>query len=144
LLRQYIDELRTAKPLVNAWWSRLVAAQLARTPDQVTAAAELQRRWPAGPAAHPRVLAIVRKYYLACDGLNRQLRRKLEEDSRELVPHFPDGERQSQDDESDDRPVNPAAFVGETLVSPDTADLAKIVAKLSYWPIGIDSTGAYV
>jgi hypothetical protein len=143
LFDQYVKELRAAKTPVNAWWARLVAAELAKTPDKVAAAEALRLRWPEGPATHPRIVAIVRKYHLACDRLNQETQRNLVEDREQGRPHAPDAARETPDEDTD-LPINPAVFVGEMLISKETDDLAKIVDKFSYWPIGVDEQGARV
>jgi hypothetical protein len=144
LLSQYIEELRATKAPVNAWWSRLVAAQLAKTPNKVEAAAELTRRWPGGPATHPRVVAVVRKYFLACDRLNQQVNLRVAESQRGATAHTTNGTREESTEEEEDRPISPAVFVGEMLASAKTDDLLKIVAKFSYWPIGTAANGTNI
>jgi hypothetical protein len=143
LRSQYIHELRVAKSDVNDWWAALVERTLQLTNhNKIEAARELRRRWPVGPAAHPRILAIVRKYFLACDQLNQVIDKEQNDDLHQLVPHrlatFTEQEQEP------DQTVSPGILVGESLLTPATDDLAKIVGQLTYWPVGVDEQGAYV
>jgi hypothetical protein len=145
LRRQYIDELRSIKPEVNKWWACLVAATVARVGTELNAAAELRHRWPVGPAAHPRILSIVRKYYLACDRLNKELRLAHPMNPEEMNTYVAlHAKVTSIPDEEGDLPINPIILVGESLFTEETKDLANIVGKLTYWPIGMDEKGSYI
>lgn len=67
-----------------------------------------------GPlCADPKVVAVVRKYWLACDALNRR---------------------------SPGSTVDPARFLVDWARTRSPA-LADLVAGLSYWPLGIDEAG---
>ena len=138
LLDSYVAELREAKKPVNVWWARLVAVELARAPNKVAAANELRRRWPNGPATHPRVIAIVRKYYLACERMNDEImaswgaREALAVDGSGAAPEEREGT------------IPPAFFVGECLVTKDTEDVANIIAHFKYWPIGMNANGSHI
>jgi hypothetical protein len=144
LLSQYVDELRAAKSDVNDWWAALVEQTLQLTNhNKVEAARELRRRWPVGPAAHPRILAIVRKYYLACAHLNQVIENEQSDDLHQLVPHRL-ATSTDEPEQEPDQPVSPGILVGESLITPATDDLAKIVGQLTYWPVGVDEQGAYV
>lgn len=87
-----------------------------------TAVANLKRRWPIGPTAHPYVIAVLRKFFLACEALNDEFADSGDEDE-EVYPH---------------------AFVSEWLLDEETDDLADFVSDLTYWPIGLDSDGDFV
>jgi len=148
LLDRYVEELRPATIEVNEWWTRLASETIAKVGTKVAAAAELRRRWPLGPASHPRILAIVRKYYLACDQLNREITRARSSDLQETptyAPAYPETDADTAtSDEEDDLPMNPVILIGESLFTPETQDLANFVGKLTYWPIGIDENGRYL
>ncbi len=116
LFERYVKELRSVKRTVDEWWHALVEAESERMSDHGRALRNLSERWPTGPAAHPYVIATVRKYFLACDTLN---------------------------DESDDE-VYPHAFVSEWLLEEDTEDLADFMSVLPYWPIGLDEDGDFI
>src|SRR5688572_14523764 len=71
LLDEYVAELRAAKVPVNAWWQRVIAAEIEKTGSPAAALQRLKQVWPKGPATHPIILGIVRKYFLACQRLNQ-------------------------------------------------------------------------
>jgi hypothetical protein len=50
----YVTDLGRAIEQLQPWWQRL---------ESIHERAQLRRRWPAGIASHPRVLAIVRDYH---------------------------------------------------------------------------------
>lgn len=144
---QYIAELRAAKNDVNKWWGDLVAAAMDECGTEEAAESELRWRWPVGPAAHPRFLAVIRKYYLACHKLNQDVRLNMSSDPENIEEHvLEEVETGSEEGEIDeqDMPINPAVFVGESLFTQETNDLATIVGELTYWPIGIEKNGTYV
>jgi hypothetical protein len=143
---QYAEELRRAADEVQMWWDALVADTVETTGSRVAAAAVLERRWPAGPSAHPRVLAVIIKYYLACEALNERLRAEQRSAPQRLPAFTREDVDESLDLENEeyDAPVPPGVFVGEMLASKDTRDLARIVAQLKYWPVGVDDTGQFV
>jgi hypothetical protein len=93
LLQQYADELRTAKHFAEQWWAYLQAVERQKMGSQEIADRVLRRRWPDGPASHPRVLAVVRKYWLLCEDLNQAIEaqtqhREAAEPRFRLAPNF--------------------------------------------------------
>jgi hypothetical protein len=147
LLRDYVKELREAKEIVNEWWQALVAQTLQQAESEFAAAEELRRRWPVGPAAHPAILRVVRKYYLACDELNRQVARSSAQTDAQAIESVAtyslaaNGRKAALEP---DLPLSPGVLVGESLFTAQTRDLADIVGRLTYWPIGLDEKGRYV
>ena len=138
---QYVEELRAAKVDVNRWWEELVSRTLELTASEIEAAEHLRKRWPVGPAAHPRFLAVIRNYYLACEDLNKLVGSKIwNSDSRghRFVSNL---DAESEDDADDDLPISPVLFVAESLFTEETDDLARIVGNLTYWPIGVNWSG---
>src|SRR5262245_61810081 len=71
LLEQYARELNNTKELVERWWVDLDARETQDVGSPDLARGGWSASWPAGPASHPRVLAVVRKYWLACEALNK-------------------------------------------------------------------------
>jgi hypothetical protein len=118
LLEEYADSLRTAKDVAEEWWEALLASETSSTMDREEAVRNVQQRWPYGPAAHPRVLAVVRKYYFACEALNDRL-----------------AETRNPEEEY------PQVFVTDMLMEDGTDDLGAFVYRLPGLPIGIDSDG---
>ncbi|RUX71553.1 hypothetical protein EN925_24860 [Mesorhizobium sp. M7A.F.Ca.US.006.04.2.1] len=68
----------------------------------------------AGPAGHPRVVWLVRKYWLACDEENRR---------------------------SVSSAVPPEVFLLEWLIQGGHDDYATLLTAMPYWPIGLDEHG---
>ncbi|PTL84971.1 hypothetical protein [Vitiosangium sp. GDMCC 1.1324] len=66
---EYIDALRGAVPAIVRWWNDHCPYSWTE-PVPTEAMTDFHRRWPAGPAAHPRVIAIFRQYYFALQELN--------------------------------------------------------------------------
>lgn len=145
LLEGYTRELYDAKQAVERWWAALVA----RETQLAGNAAGLRLRWPDGPASHPRVIGIVRKYWLLCEELNVEQRdQKTRGEAVREEPHVfdPDltlgGDRDAPltDDTDGDEPwdeVYPHLFVHEWLLD-DHEVLHAFLARLTYWAIGLD------
>lgn len=71
LRNEYIDALRAVAPAIVRWWTDHCPYSWT---DPVPAAqmTDFHRRWPAGPAAHPRIVALFRQYYFAVCELNER------------------------------------------------------------------------
>ena len=118
LLEEYVDSLRAAKDAAEEWWEALLASETRKTRDREQAVLNVKQRWPYGPVAHPRVLAVIRKYYFACQALNDRLAKT--KDAAEESPNV---------------------FVTEMLMEDETDDLGDFVDVLPGLPIGVDSDG---
>lgn len=159
LFDEYVEELRKAKGVAEAWWDDLLAAETQKAGgDPVAGEAAVRNRWPVGPASHPVVIAVIRKYYLACFEMNEQGgspvtgRRAADddggydpavEDEEEPDPDAPGGDADESEEEEDDEDdyvdeVYPNLFVADWLLDDPTQDLAEFVEVLTYWPIGLD------
>jgi hypothetical protein len=112
LWEQYVEELGEAKKIAEEWWTGLIAREPAE--DRKKAILNIQRRWPDGPASHPRVIAVFQKYYRLCLELNK------EEEDKEVVTY------------------PPSLVLIEWLMSEETDELSKFLADLTYFPIGED------
>jgi hypothetical protein len=119
LFAKYVEELRAAKVRVEGWWNALIGFQAVDMEDPTEALREVKNRWPVGPAAHPLVIGVFRKYYLACDALNRDIA----------------AAGSGEDD------VDPLIFLTEWLLDGQNDELAEFLAVLPYWPIGMDLQG---
>jgi hypothetical protein len=115
LFSAYVAALRRAKAEADAWWERAQQALPANG-----GADALQRRWPLGPAAHPRVIAVYRAFYLECEAITERRQGKAAEDARL---------------------VEPGTFVTEWLLEPQYTDLALMISQLPYAPLGLDEEG---
>ena len=119
LFAAFVTALRGAKREAEQWWSGAVEKEtLEQGPE--SSIDGLQRRWPLGPAAHPRVIAVYREFYLRCEALT---------------------EEREDNAGPDTRLVEAGTLVTEWLLDPDTADLAEMIAQLPYAPIGLDEEG---
>jgi hypothetical protein len=113
LQRGYIGEMREAMQIAQSWWQALVKAELKGS--ALGAEAEAKRRWPNGPASHPRVVGVIVKYMHACEALNAGKPRP----EQESVNHF----------------------LIEGLDTRDSQDVNDFTDALSYWPISRDESG---
>lgn len=145
LLGRYVDELRAAQAEVDRWWGDLSARLLRELGRPEAVVAELQRRWPAGPGVHPRMLAVVRHYFLECDRLNKAIEAAAPVDDPEAinVHEFAGGEEPAPE-EPEEFEMPPRIFVGEGLLSPETNDLAVYLMGMTVLPVGHDENGNYV
>lgn len=75
LFESYVTEMRASMAFAHAWWDEITADEVASAENRMVGIRRALRRWPCGPASHPRVLATYRKYFLACESLNIELRR---------------------------------------------------------------------
>lgn len=126
----YIAELRAVAPAIDGWWEELNNGPRAKF---------AQYRWPTGPAGHPRVLAIFRKYFLLIEQENEELRRKplaaWPEDTKEMWGKASmGGERQIE---------NPADLLIHDIptLAPDVGHLA---LGIVFVPIGLDEEEEFV
>lgn len=147
LFGQYVKELRAVKAFAYNWWTSLLEAEERVMGTADKALISVKERWPAGPASHPRVIALIRKYFLACEALNRNIAAMSEisyDNSEELVlPHsIAEGAKYHDNlhdlEQEGEGEVQPGQFLAERLLSPKTMDLAQFVVRLGYWPIGED------
>lgn len=127
LFDQYVQELRKAKWAAEKWWKELIASETIKIGGQKEALESIKHRWPLGPASHPYVIAILRKYWLACEKLNRE----ISESSNE-----------TDSDSDDEEPVSPIIFLCEFLMDGKHEKLAAFIAPLNYWPIGMEDIEA--
>jgi hypothetical protein len=149
LLREYAKELRVAKRRAETWWAESAKAIRAQTGDKKTADAVLRNRWPDGPASHPWVLAVIRKYWLACEALNEKIAAEQadEDETSEREYAIDTGEEEDEDENEraaeEDEEVYPHIFILEWLMTNEFDDLADFLGSLSFWPIGLDREDRY-
>ncbi|MBZ9936335.1 hypothetical protein LB518_08520 [Mesorhizobium sp. BR1-1-16] len=74
----------------------------------------IEAKGVAGPAGHPKVVWLVRKYWLACEEENRR-------SPTSVVPH--------------------EVFLLEWLIQSGCQDYVILLTAMPYWPIGIDENG---
>lgn len=118
LFDQYLTELREAKELAEDWWEALIDAEEEdRTGDRDQAIANVEGRRSVGPVAHGAVVEVVRKFWVECAALNRQV-----------------GETER---------VAPEEFVLGWLMN-EYQEFAAFLSDLPFWPIGLDWEGNWV
>jgi hypothetical protein len=119
LFDEYVKALRTAKGQADEWWERTLEIEAVKVGTS-EAEGRLRLRWPLGPAAHPRIVAVYREFYLRCESITEKL----------LETGGPST-----------RIVDPGSFVTELLLGPKNGDLAVTVSHLPYAPLGQDEEG---
>jgi hypothetical protein len=119
LFDDFVQELAAAKLLAERAFNDEVGKGVSAGQRREDADASVRRR-RGPPAAHPRVLAIVRKYYFACHHLNEQ-----------------------KEAAGVDEFVTPIDFVNEHLMGKHE-DLWEFLSELVYLPIGVDASGKQV
>lgn len=72
LQSEYIAKMRSIAPDIKQWWfDHCLHHWTADIPLEEKN--DFQRRWPAGPAGHPRIISLFRQYFFAASKLNDQL-----------------------------------------------------------------------
>ncbi|MES2539933.1 MAG: hypothetical protein V4583_05025 [Pseudomonadota bacterium] len=131
----YRDELHAIMPAVMDWWFDGVEAST-REAEGMTA---FERRWPAGPAAHPRVIDVFRRYFIETDTLNLENERpsqgRADPYDEQNWGTIPVPETRAF--------VRPIDLLVHDLESVDP-DLFEILAALVFVPVGIDPAGEFV
>ena len=151
LFEQYVKDLNEAKEFAECWWTDLQNHEHSRLGTSEDANRRLRRRWPNGPASHPRVLAVIRKYWLACEALNEAIVQRLDVEDAEseevyiLIPEGPTDidESEDQEAEEEEEEIYPHLFILEWLLDGDHDELARFLGSLTYWPVGVDMNGRY-
>lgn len=150
LLKNYVAELASAHARAMTWWEALLKAALQRTGSAALARQEVRGRWPDGPASHPCVLAVVRKYWLLCDALNREHEsaERVRESENVTFVLRPDEDPYAGEAgyDAQERPITHVdchVFMLEWLLDDENEALGAFLSSLSYWPIGVDAHGAY-
>lgn len=115
LFSDYRQDIRTAYDIAAPWWTATVDAQRKIEGDELAAIRASFTKRLAGPASHPKVVWIIRNYWLDCDDLNKE----------------------------QDRPriVYPEVFLLQWLIDAGETELVRLIACMPYWPIGLDENG---
>jgi hypothetical protein len=143
LFEQYVEELAKAKKFADGWWRRLLAAEAASGVSKSEAEERVRERWPMGPTGHPRVIAIYRKYFIACEQLNEVVAAEFER-RQEADDEAGDGWGEETNDTPDDNAspewgpesvMDPPMFLIDSLGG-RRDDLANFMLFLVFSPIG--------
>ncbi|TIM32613.1 MAG: hypothetical protein E5Y63_01900 [Mesorhizobium sp.] len=115
LFGAYRADLKTACAIAELWWEDTIAAQQKLGMSLEDAIEESFDKRLAGAASHPKVVWIVRSYWLACEA-----------NSAKLL----DGDR-----------ISPEVLLLKWLVDTGETELVRLIACMPYWPIGLDENG---
>jgi len=118
LFQRYIVELVPVITDARRTWNAVIEQFQQRTGDREKARRAALMRLPAGAAFDGCVVAVIRKYWLACDALNSQV---------------PPDER-----------VSPQDFLLRWLIDQGYSSAVEVVAGMPYWPIGLDEKANWV
>lgn len=121
LFCKYADDMKKAKLASETWWKELIVSETKKVGARDIAIEHIKQRWPLGPASHPYVVAVLRKYWLACEELNQEI-------------------TNLGDDSEDDEPESPIIFLCDYFFDGKHDKLAAFIAPLNYWPIGTDDS----
>jgi len=151
LFKEYVSEMRRSMNAANKWWEKLEKRELSRTKNREKALQQIEERWPFGPASHPYVLGTYRKYFLACERLNKELEDREEQEAVESRDDEEDDwgvDEEEEDDEQDsfgdvEQPI-PAWNLLIDRLSGRYDELRDFLAQMVYAPIGVDDKDNFV
>ena len=119
LFEQYAAEVRPAAQMAEEVWDREVERLFEQCGDKRQAVQEQWIRRPSGPGGRASFVALLRRFWLACDDLNRK------------VPA--------------DQAVAPESFLLGWLANNVPQDTAvRVLAALPHWPMGLDLEGHWI
>jgi hypothetical protein len=134
LRHQYIETLRSVTPAIIRWWNDHCPYPWT-DPVPREAMTDFHRRWPVGPAAHPRIIAVFRQYFFAVEELNQ--RSAAEDDAHTDENMEVWGKDVKPAMRSQVRPID--LLVNDlATIAPD---LFEIMQGLVFVPIGMDPDG---
>ena len=120
LFKEYAEVIEVVSGVALEWWNEILHARRAQIEDGNDDDAE-REAWlgrPAGPAACPAIVAVVRDYWLACEQINV----KLEPEQR----------------------VAPWILLLGWLRDGEHGEAVRVLSCMPYWPIGLDEQGDWV
>lgn len=141
IFKCYVIEMRESMELALDWWKNLMVEESQRGGSAEAASLRVRKRWPFGPSGHPYVIATYRKYCLACEQLNYELKKKT--DSETQSPSTTNasedgwGVNESQVSDDDDTPVSGWVLLIDRLRGTDN-ELALFLSGLVFKPMGFD------
>lgn len=143
LFDQYVLELRVAYAEALTWWEHLVENETVLTNDRPAAEKSLRLRWPMGPTAYPRVIAVFRKYFLACNQINEEFW-EAEGEINDNASPLDEALWSVEDDADEDSPIeHPRVVLFERLEDVDE-NLARFMDNMVFIPVGADADGRMV
>ena len=143
LFEHYVDDLRLARVDAQAWWDSMVASERAASRGRYETARVIHTRWPCGPASHPRVIAVFRKYFLMCEEINADIRKSWRERENESeICNDDEWGAESPSDELE-RIEEPRFILFDRLRTYDE-ELGKFAINLVFIPIGMNAAAKIV
>lgn len=116
LYAKYRKELKRVLADAVQWWDHRTAAFQEELGNAKQARQANWREFPAGPVSDPYTVAVLRKYWLACTGLNADAA----------------------------SPVAPERFLLQWVIDDGDMATAELLSAMPYWPVGLDEHGAWV
>jgi hypothetical protein len=118
LFREYLGTLQPVARQVADWWLGAIAQRQQALGNAEEARKELIATFPAGPAQDPRLIRVVREYWLACDQINQGIARADWVDPPRLL----------------------LAWAAERADSVSR----EVLASMPYWPLGMTESGEWM
>ncbi len=115
LFAKYRRDLKKALDEAEEWWDHRAKEFRKEFGDIKQARLANWREFPAGPVSDPSTVAVIRKYWLACDALNAQ-----------ASPM-----------------VAPEVFLLQWVVDEGDLTTAELLSAMPYWPVGLNSSGQW-
>ena len=145
LFEAYVVEMREGMSRALAWWEEILAHEIKLVGQVDEAKLRVNRRWPFGPASHPYVIAIYRKYCLACDRINEDLKSHSTNHPEEVELNETDWGTEEQDNLGNrSGPISCWVLLIDGLRGKHN-DLAEFLSGLVFSPIGTDpASGNFV
>ncbi|MDG4892171.1 hypothetical protein P9272_00975 [Mesorhizobium sp. WSM4976] len=122
----WISDLKDIVPSLLDWWHDIHAHEVNK--ELVDA------RWPAGPASHPRVIALFRKYYFETTRLNDSLLSGVPQHGNEM---WGTEAKQLSEDSEGAGPVPPVTLLLSFLDDAEP-ELADFMRRFDFIPVGED------
>lgn len=135
IVDRYLAEMRAIRPSILAWWN-VRAVRSVEELETSQAQNDFERRWPAGPTAHPRVLEVFRRHFLEIDSLNLEIESQ-DKDQRTIVED--DWFSYADEDEVFQLPID---LLVDDLRS-TAPDVYQLVKGMVFVPIGLSPDEEY-
>lgn len=118
LYLSYAELLNLAADQAVKWWVGMINRMIDQGVKVEDAIRECYMERLAGPASHPHIVFVVRKYWLECEAINGRI------DYPNRVP--------------------PEVFLLAWLVDDRCEQPVQVLSAMPYWPIGLDEDGNWV
>ena len=133
IVNEYIEELSSELINVKQWWNELIE-NVPGDDSPSEKEIKVRFRWPAGPASHPRIIAIFRKYYFLVENLNNEL---MEMEDQSDIGSEEVGWGEESDFAQEQGYIPPQALL-LTQLETRAPELFEVMEYFAYIPIGLD------